>query len=228
MKTNILLLSPQESQEDSDFLHSLKIFHLTTICHSVKDVAKNIGAQTKMLLISPFANVDNRMLDDFLPKFKLPPVYNIKELLSLKQQYGVTKNAIKCSMLSIEFFIHQVNAPHTSDIPNILKHCLHIMSVFNLEAFSYKLLKFVCCMLGKEYNLVMNSIRTTVKTWLKQKNSKYLNRMFLGTDGDKINTMSIINYCYKKYINNLSLFNKKIKPDYYNINYYLTKQKDVE
>lgn len=222
MHKRVILYSTHFTIQEQENLKLLKICNQTCLCSKIKDIAKHIGKEICLLLVSPKDYLSNRDIYQFLPKNKAPQIFNLSELKELKQKYYKKVNFKKHYLGRIDSFLNTIKIPATELFYNYLKYSIYFMTFYKIEEFSYKLLKFMCCMLNKDYSHDIIAMRAYIHQYLKIKNSKYLN-LILRRNNNKIYVIKTINYCFQKFKNNEKIFSDN-KPDYFKKEYYINKK----
>lgn len=224
MDKKIILYYPNISSQDRINLRYLNIYNITYICDHFEDIVKNLSKETSLLIVSPEHKLSLNMLKDYFPQDMIPQIFDLTEIKRFRQKYGANGIDLKKSLLSIDSFLYTINIPVTSYLYSFLKYSLYIMAMFNIENFSYKILKLVSCLLGKNYEFEICKIRRNTHLYLKFRNSTFLNNLFSNKQDNRVHLLYIVDYCYKKYNSNQQLYLSQNQQKFYNISYYMERR----
>lgn len=224
MNKKILLYYPNISSQDRINLRYLNIYNITYICDRFEDIVKNLSKETSLLIVSPENKLSLNKLKNYFPQDMIPQIFDLTEIKRFRQKYGANGIDLKKNLLSIDSFLCTINIPVTSYLYSFLKYSLYIMAMFKIENFSYKILKLVSCLLGKNYEFEIYKIRRNTHIYLKCRNSTFLNNLFTNKQDHRIHLLHIVDYCYKKYNSNQQLYLSQNQQKIYNIGYYMERK----
>ena len=219
MNKKIMLYYPNISLQERQILKHLNIYAITYLCEQFEDIVKKLSKEIHLLIVAPEYKACLNKLKDYFPANMLPQIFDLTEIKIFRKKYDGNASNLKKTLLGIDFFLCTINIPKSSYLYNFLKYSLYIMTMFSIESYSYKILKLVNCLLGKNYEYEIDKIRKNIRQYLKIRNSSFLNNIFTNKHDNKVHLLQIVNYCYTKYNTNKQLYLDENQQKIYNIYY---------